>query len=129
MKRFAVIAALALTAAACGGGGTSTYTKQASTACFVKKGLKTSPITNSTDFVANSATGGAFRVHLKDNFVTVSFGLTPKDADNIDEAYERFHAAKVGLPDVLRTQGNAVMLWHVHPTDDDISTVTGCLKG
>jgi hypothetical protein len=50
------------------------------------------------------------------------------DADNIDQAYRRFHAKNVGIDDVLRTQGNAVMLWHQHPTDADISTVTGCLS-
>ena len=83
-----MIAGLALTAAACGGPGTSTYTKQASTVCFTKAGVKTSPVTNTTDFVANSATGGALQARLKDNFVTVSFGLTPKDADNIDQAYD-----------------------------------------
>ena len=32
------------------------------------------------------------------------------------------------IDDVLRRQGNAVMLWHVHPGDKDLATVTGCLK-
>jgi hypothetical protein len=29
---------------------------------------------------------------------------------------------------VLRRQGNALMLWHVHPQDTDIETITGCLR-
>ena len=32
-----------------------------------------------------------------------------------------------GIDDVLRTQGNAVMLWRTHPQDADTATVTGCL--
>ena len=50
------------------------------------------------------------------------------DADNIDLAYRRFADPKVGIDDVLRRQGNAVMLWHVHPQDNDLATITGCLK-
>ena len=73
-------------------------------------------------------TGGAFRVTLPRNRVTVSFGLTVDDADNIDQAYRHFHAANVGIEDVLRQQQNAVMLWHTHPRSADIATITGCLK-
>ena len=80
------------------------------------------------DFVASTALGGAFVAHLTDNFVTVSFGKTADDANNIADAYRRFSAANVGVEDVLRQQGNAVMLWHVHPSDADAATVTGCLK-
>ncbi len=87
------------------------------------------PVSDTTDFVASSATGGALRVRPADNEVTLSFGLTLDDATNIDQAYERFHAENVGLADVLRTQQNAVMLWHVHPSDSDVSTVTDCLSG
>ena len=50
------------------------------------------------------------------------------DADNIDQAYRRFHAKNVGIDDVLREQGNAVMLWHAHPADADLARITGCLK-
>jgi len=60
--------------------------------------------------------------------VTVSFGQTLGDADNIDQAYRQFHSKNVGIDDVLRTQGNAVMLWHEHPSDDDLSLVQDCLK-
>lgn len=126
----AAIACLALTAAACGGSGAAKlYTKDATSACLVKQGFHPKPVSNSADFVANSATGGAFQVKLADNSVTVSFGLTDADAANIDDAYRTFKASNVGIDDVLRAQNNAVMLWHVHPTDADLSTITGCLKG
>ncbi|HVW88873.1 MAG TPA: hypothetical protein VHC01_05350 [Gaiellaceae bacterium] len=127
MKRIVVVAAVALVAAGCGKPGTKLYTEQASAACLQKAGVKAGPVGNS-DFVASSATGGAFRAPLTDNEVTVSFGETLTDADNIDQAYRRFRAKNVGIDDVLRTQGNAIMLWHQHPTDADIATITGCLS-
>jgi hypothetical protein len=131
MKRYVVIAVLALAASACGGGGSGSklYTRDATSACLQKAGLKVAPVTDTSDFVASSATGGAIRVHPKHNEVTISFGLTLEDATNITKAYERFHAQNVGLSDVLRTQQNAVMLWHLHPGDADLATVTNCLKG
>ena len=129
MKRIAAIAAVLAATAACGGSGHSgDYAKEASSACLTGKGIPVTSVANSTDFVADSATGGAFRARLPHNRVTVSFGLTVDDADNIDQAYRRFHAANVGIDDILRQQGNAVMLWHTHPSDADIATVTGCLK-
>ena len=112
----------------CGSGGTPTYTKDATVACLEKAALSPQPVPETADFVANSATGGAFVVQLVDNRVTVSFGETQADADNIEQAYRRFKANNIGLDDVLRRQGNALMLWHVHPQDNDLATITGCLK-
>lgn len=86
------------------------------------------PVSDVADFVAASATGGAFRASLAKNSVTVSFGETQEDAGNIEQAYVHFHAKNVGIKDILRRQGNAVMLWRVHPEDPDIATITGCLK-
>ncbi len=122
----AVLAVVFLSA--CGSGGTTIYTRQATEACLTKAGLQPKPVTEADDFVANSATGGAFSVGLVGNRVTVSFGETVADADNLDQAYRRFKASNVGIDDVLRRQGNALMLWHVHPQDSDLATVTGCLK-
>jgi len=112
----------------CGAAGTTTYTKAATEACLRNVGVKPRPVSETEDFVANSATGGAFVAQLVDNRVTVSFGETEADADNIDQAYRRFKANNVGINDVLRRQGNALMLWHVHPEDNDLATITGCLK-
>jgi hypothetical protein len=129
VKRIAGIAAISLAAAACGGASQSTlYAKEPTSACLAKKGIHVLSVASSTDFVADSATGGAFRVSLPPNRVTVSFGLTLEDADNIDQAYRRFHAANVGIDDVLRQQQNAVMLWHSHPSNHDLATITDCLK-
>ena len=124
----ALVVAAALLVSGCGSSGTTIYTKTATEACLTKVGLQPKPVSETADFVANSATGGAFVVQLVDNRVTVSFGETEADADNIDQAYRRFKATNVGINDVLRRQGNALMLWHVHPLDTDLATITGCLK-
>ncbi len=124
----AVAAALLLALSGCGKTGDSIYTEAASSACLVKAGLHPTSVARTSDFVAQTATGGAFRVKLPDNFVTVSFGQTQADANNINDAYYRFKANNVGLDDVLRRQGNAVMLWHVHPNEPDVAKITGCLK-
>ena len=119
--------AVVLLAAACGKAGTPLYSRTATADCLAKAGLKPKSVAGTPDFVAQSATGGAFIVQLADNRVTVSFGETVADADNIDQAYRRFRARNIGIDDVLRTQGNAVMLWRTHPQDADTATVAGCL--
>ena len=124
----AALAVVAVLLSGCGSGGTATYTRDATAACLTKAGLTPKPVPEAADFVANSATGGAFSVQLPGNRVTISFGETVADADNIDQAYRRFKANNVGLDDVLRRQGNALMLWHVHPEDTDLQKITGCLK-
>ena len=128
MKRLVVLA-LVVFACSCGGSGTTVYTRAASAKCLAGQGIRAKAVSQSVDFVAWSAEGGSFRATLPDNFVTVSFGPTAAKADAIADAYRRFAAKNVGVSDVLRQQGNAVMLWHVHPSDTDVSTITGCLKG
>jgi hypothetical protein len=115
-------------AVACGGSGTTLYTSAATKACLQKDGVAVRGAPAS-DFVANSATGGALEATLHGNRATVSFGQTVSDADNIDQAYRRFRAHNVGIDDVLRSQQNAVMLWHLHPTDNDLAAITDCLEG
>jgi hypothetical protein len=115
-----------LLASACGGSGASTvYSLQKTRACLRANHVK---VGGRLDFVATTATGGALRGRLPSNAVTIAFGTTGADADNIDQAYRQFHAANVGIDDVLRQQGNAVMLWHEHPADTDLATITNCLK-
>ena len=131
MKTFVLIALLAFLAAGCGSGGstgTSVYTLAATKQCFVKT-LKTHNFPSlDDDFVASTASGGALRIQLPDNAVTVLFGANAEEASNLADAYRRFHAKNVGVEDVLRTQGNAVLLWQLHPSATDESNVQSCLK-
>lgn len=122
-----ILAVTAVLVASCGSSGTTLYTRDASAKCLRQQKIAVGGVGD--DFVAASATGGAFRARLAKNAVTVSFGQTIADANNLDEAYRRFRAKNVGIDDILRDQQNAVMLWKSHPLDADIATITGCLKG
>jgi hypothetical protein len=125
VKLVPVVIVLVLGLAACGKSGDSFYSLGKSRSCLEKKHVR---LGGTLDFVATTATGGALRAHLGSNVVTVVFGDTVADADNIDQAYRRFRSKNVGIDDVLRQQGNAVMLWHAHPSDADISRISACLK-
>ncbi len=119
------MALLALLAAGCG--GKTLYSVAKTRACLDARGAQ---IGSKLDFVASTATGGAFSAALGDNSVKLVFGLTENDAKQIVAAYERFAFPNVrsGLPDVLREYNNVVTLWHAHPQDSDLSLVVGCLR-
>ena len=130
MKTVVLIGLLALLAAGCGSSSTSAkiYTLAASKQCFeTKLGVHRFP-SLTDDFVASTASGGAVRLRLSDNAVTVLFGQDAAEASNLADAYRRFHAKNVGVEDVLQTQGNAVLLWQIHPSATDDSKVKDCLK-
>jgi hypothetical protein len=80
------------------------------------------------DFVASTATGGAFKAHVRHNSVTIVFGKTEADANDINDAYRRFRGRNIGINDVLRQQNNVVMLWRLHPSDSNLTRVTDCLR-
>lgn len=127
MLRLAPLLALVVLLAACGPPGPKIYNEAKSRACFVAGAYKvTEP--PATDFVASTALGGSFRVQLHKNFVTISFGKDVANAQNLDNVYRSVHASNVGIDDVLRMDGNAVMLWHAHPTDPQLGVVSNCLK-
>jgi len=110
-----------------GCGSSKTYSLEDTKACLPSRGAQ---IGGKLDFVASTATGGAFVAVIGENSVKVVFGETEGDAEQIELAYDHFARPNVkpGLADVLRRQGNAVMLWKEHPQDSDLALVTGCLK-
>jgi hypothetical protein len=128
MARLAVaVVAVGIVLFAAGCGGKTTYTLARSKTCLEQRGVK---IGGQLDFVANTATAGAFRANLSDNWVTIAFGDNVKSGVDIENAYTRFAGANIraGLTDVLRRYNNAVTLWHEHPNDSDLSLVVGCLR-
>ena len=110
-----------------GCGGKTSYTVAKTRACLQARGAQ---LGSKLDFVASTATGGAFSAGLGDNNVKLVFGETEGDAEQIVAAYQRFAFPNVrtGLPDVLRRYSNVVTLWHEHPQDADLSLVVGCLR-
>ncbi len=125
MRRAFLLLPVAALLAACGA-GTTTYTAAKTRACLTAHSSTVGAATG--DIVASTATGGAFRAHLADNFVTVVFGAKTADAGNIVDAYHRFKGGNVGIADVLFQKGNAVLLWHQHPSTADVAFVEACLK-
>jgi hypothetical protein len=119
------LALVALLAAGCG--GSTSYSIEKTRECLNSRGAQ---IGGRLDFVASTATGGAFEAGLGDNSVKLVFGETTGDAQQIVAAYQRFAFPNVqaGLPDVLRRYNNVVTLWHQHPQDADLSLVVGCLR-
>lgn len=128
MSRLALVGfAVAVLLAVAGCGGQKTFSLGSTQECLMQKGAH---IGGKLDFVAQTATGGAFITKLDDNTVSVVFGQTVKDGQQIELAYQRFAFSNVraGLSDVLRRNANVVMLWHEHPSDSDFQLVNGCLK-
>jgi hypothetical protein len=132
VKPIALIALVSFLAAGCGSGSSSTgsYALAATKKCFqTTAGIQKFAPAASDDFVATTASNGAVRISLRDsNAVTMLFGQNEQEASNLADAYRRFHAQNVGVEDVLRTQGNVVLLWQLHPSSEDESTIHGCLK-
>jgi len=124
-----LVVALATLLASAGCGGQTTYTVAPTKRCLTERGAQlTTP--QGQDIVAQTATGGAFVTQLGDNFVTIAFGQTLKDGQQIEFAYQRFAYQNVrsGLNDVLKRYNNAVTLWHQHPSDSDLALIVGCLR-
>jgi hypothetical protein len=117
--------ALALFGAGCG--GTKSYSLGKTKSCLAQaKGVR---LSSRVDFVADTALGGAVVVKLPStNQVTLAFALDQDETDRLAGAYRRFRGKNIGIEDVLRPDHNAVLLWKAHPTEQDISTVKGCLK-
>jgi hypothetical protein len=126
--RFALLGVAVLLVAAGCGSSRKTYTAAATRTCLTKDGAT---IGGALDFVASTAPGGAFIVHLSDdNFATVVFGNTNDYAVQLVREYEAFAFPNVkqNLPDVLKRYNNAIMLWHEHPAASDLALVANCLK-
>jgi hypothetical protein len=123
-----VIGLAVLLAAGCGS-GSKTYSLAKTRACLQKRGVTIAAVLPS-DFVATTATGGSLRAIVPGNFVTIAMGDNEEDGAQLEKAYHRFAFANVrmGLADVLKRDGNAVMLWHLHPEQDQQSLVENCLK-
>lgn len=127
MKRPCLGLALALLVAGCGGSSEpSTFTAQKTRLCLKKDGSV--KLNRKLDFVASTATGGALHAVMRKNAVTIVFGETEGDANNINQAYHRFVARNVGIEDILRQDKNAVLLFKKHPTDVEIAAIEDCLS-
>lgn len=122
-----LLAAAALALAGCG--TPPRYSLEKTRSCLAKAGDRIGAPRN--DFVAESATVGAFRAELPGagrQAVTLSFGENDADAKSLADGYVRFHAKNVGISDVLYLDKNVVALWREHPTPAQLNALRDCLK-
>jgi hypothetical protein len=120
-----LVAVAAAALAGCGG-GSKMYSAAPTRACLAEESRVT--LSDEVDFVASNVLGGAFNVRFPTNQVTVMFGEDRDEAGRVVNVYKRVKGENIGLEDVLRVEGNVVMLWTSHPDEDDLDTIYDCLE-
>jgi hypothetical protein len=126
VTRALVLCAVLLALVAAGCGGTKSYDADKTRACLAKQ--QGVAVSEKVDFVASTALGGAFRVRLPGNSVTLAFADDRKEAQRLVRAYQRVAGKNIGLTDVLRPNRNVIVLWEKHPSDAALETIQDCLK-
>jgi hypothetical protein len=131
MRRVAALALLGLLAASCGAVGTSAYKADGTASCLQKGGYRVVTDPAKIGVIAAGAPNGGLRAYEPGNALTIAFGANADDALAIQRAFRRFAPRKLRrhIADVMRTQGNAVMLWTITPPQEELNKVFACLKG
>ncbi len=117
-----------------GGGntnGSAVYTAKGTLACLRTKGFK--DVTTAKDKVgliaAFAGNGGLKATAKSGNIVTIAFAQDASGVGGTEKAFRRFAKGvyKRHLRDVMRSQGNAVLIWTETPKDAELSDALGCL--
>jgi hypothetical protein len=124
------LAAVAALVAGCGG-GSKPYTAAGTQACVTKKGF-TGVTTDQVKvgFIAGFAQNGGLRATAKDgNVVTIAFAADANGVDSTKLAFTHHAPPKLRprMNDIMESQGNAVLVWTVTPTPQQLADVEGCL--
>jgi hypothetical protein len=133
MRRLPPLAALlvVLVLAACGGGGSKPYTAAGTKACLVQKGftgVTTSPA--KVGFIAAFAANGGIQGRSPaGNVLTIAFADGPSSVPGIEKQYRRAAPARLRphMSDIMEAQKNAVLVWTVSPSQQELSVAEGCL--
>jgi hypothetical protein len=119
-----------LALAGCGGGG-KPYTAAGTAPCLRTKGftkVTTDPV--KVGFIAGFAEhGGILARSATGNAVTIAFAADESSTASTRQAFRR-HATPAyrrHLNDVMRSQGNAVLVWTVAPDASELADAEGCL--
>ena len=133
MRRFPLLAALllVLVLAACGSGSSKPYTAAGTKACLTQKGF-TGVTTNAgkVGFIAAFAANGGIQAKSSTgNVLTVAFTEGPGSVAGTEKAFRRNAPASLRphMSDIMESQGNAVLVWTVSPTTQELSDAEGCL--
>jgi dihydroxyacid dehydratase/phosphogluconate dehydratase len=128
----AALLLLAVLLAGCGGGSTKPYTAQGTVPCLRDKGF--SGVTNSAPkvgFIAGFAENGGLRAKTKDgNVLTIAFTGSSAEVPGTKRAFTRQAAPqyKHHMADIMESQRNAVLVWTVTPSQQQLDAVLGCLS-
>lgn len=133
MRRFPLLAALllVLVLAACGSGSSKPYTAAATKACLVSQGF--TGVTTNADkvgFIAAFAENGGLQGRSKTgNVLTIAFTDSAASVSGTEKAFRRNAPASLRphMSDIMESQGNAVLVWTISPTSDELSAAEGCL--
>jgi hypothetical protein len=133
MRRLPPLAALllVLVLAACGGGSSKPYTAAGTKSCLTQQGF--TGVTSNPDkigFIASFAANGGIQAKSKTgNVLTIAFADSPDDAVSTEKAFRRAAPASLRphMSDIMESQRNAVLVWTVSPTSQELSDAEGCL--
>jgi len=133
VRRFPLLAALLFVAvlAGCGSASTKPYTAAATKACLTQKGFAgVSTADSKVGFIASfAANGGLVGKSSSGNVVTIAFTAGPSDVVGTEKAFRRAAPASLRphMTDIMEAQGNAVIVWTVSPSSQELSDAEGCL--
>lgn len=123
---------VALAAAGCGARSNKPYTAQGTAPCLMKKGftkVTTDPV--KVGFIAGFAENGGVRATPGDgNQLTIAFAAD--DTSGVASTKQAFRnhappALRPRLNDIMESQRNAVLVWTVSPSPQQLSDAESCL--
>ncbi len=131
-RTLGILLLVALLAGGCGVRNSKPFTAKGSAACLRSRGftgVTTRP--RKVGFIAGFAENGGLRAASPSgNVVTIAFTADADSVASTEQAY-KLRAPKSLLPhmsDILRTSGNAVLVWTVTPNPDELDAAVRCLK-
>jgi hypothetical protein len=132
MRRIPPLAAFlgVLVLAACGG-GSKPYTAEATKGCLAQSGF--TGVTTSPDkigFIAAFAPNGGLQARSKSgNVLTIAFA-DPDGVTSTEKAFRRNapESLRPHMADIMSAKGNAVLVWTVSPSSQELTDAEGCLK-
>lgn len=126
------IAAVAVTAAGCGARSNKPYTAKGTAPCLAKKSftqVTTNPL--KVGFIAGFAENGGLKATAGDgNVLTIAFaGDETAGVASTKMAFRRHAppALRPRIDDIMESERNAVLVWTVSPTTQELADVKGCL--
>jgi hypothetical protein len=127
----ACLVLLALLAAGCGARADETFTAQGTVGCLRDNGF--TQVTRAPEkigLIAAFAVNGGLKAHDPEgNVFWIAFAADEEDAKSTQAAVKNQASPfyKKRIDDIMRADGNAVMVWTTAPSQEQINAVEACL--